>query len=433
MLMQGWGRYPKIEAELLQPLTITDCKNFVKNTSSLIARGLGRSYGDSSLANNILGMKYLNHFLTFDKIAGVICCGAGVSINELLNTSIPHGWFLPVTPGTRYVTIGGAIASDVHGKNHHHEGAFSGYVINLQLLLSNGEIVTASATEHSDLFKATCGGMGLTGIILSANIKLKPIKSSCILQTTIKSYCLDEALEKFEQCSKSSYSVAWIDCLATGKHLGRSVLTLGEHAENGTLTREKSSTIPVFFDLPGCFLTSKSIKAFNLFYHGKISQKTETKLIKFNSFFYPLDNLRNWNYLYGKQGFIQYQFVLPKVASAVGLKQILGRIAQSGKGSFLAVLKLLGKENNNFISFPMEGYTLALDFKITAGLLELLEELDRMVLNFGGRIYLAKDARMTEKTFKSSYPCWIDFESVREKYGAIGKFSSQQSKRIGLQ
>ena len=301
------------------------------------------------------------------------------------------------------------------------------------MILGNGEKITTSPTEHPELFYATCGGMGLTGIILSASIRLKPIVSSNIIQTTIKAPNLSSALRAFEDYHDSTYSVAWIDCLAKGKNLGRSLLMLGEHALDGPLLAQGNKAIAIPADMPAFLLNQHTISAFNSIYYNKSFKAKSTKNIPYGPFFYPLDALANWNRLYGKSGFVQYQFVLPRVAGEIGLREILSLIANSGKGSFLAVLKSFGKANNNLLSFPMEGYTLALDFKIEPSLLHLLNELDRLVLEYGGRLYLTKDARMSEATFKTSYPQYLEFEVIRRKYHAIGSFASDQSQRLGLQ
>jgi FAD/FMN-containing dehydrogenase len=381
----------------------------------------------------MLDTRHLDHYLAFDSEAGLLSCAAGITLDDFLRTFVPRGWFLPVTPGTRFITIGGAIASDVHGKNHHIEGSFCDHVTRLELLLGNGERVTASLSDKPDLFHATCGGMGLTGIILSATVRLKPIRSSNIVQTTIKAPGIDAVLHAFEDNANATYSVAWIDCLARGKHLGRSLLMLGEHAEHGVLEANDKLRIPVPVDMPASLLNPMSVKAFNMLYYHKAQRDRHVRNVSFDSFFYPLDRLIHWNRLYGKRGFLQYQFVLPKAAGISGLKQILQRISQSGQAPFLAVLKVFGKGNDNMLSFPCEGYSLALDFKAEPAIFSLLNELDKAVLDQGGRLYLTKDARMSEAMFKSSYARWAEFEAVRERYHAAGKFASGQSRRLGLQ
>lgn len=432
MEISGWGRYPKIDAQVLLPKTGNDCASALKDPSVLIARGLGRSYGDSSLASQVLETTELHYFQEFNPETGVLACDAGVSLYEILNVFVPKGWFLPVTPGTRFVTVGGAIASDVHGKNHHIDGTFCEHVLSFDIALGNGEIVTASRLQNADLFHATCGGMGLTGIIVAARIGLKPISSSDILETTIKAPNLDAVLDGFEKYADSTYSVAWIDCLAKGADLGRSLLMIGEHATDGGLKVASKKPLTIPMDAPAQLLNPLSIKAFNTLYYGKVFQAEQSRRTSFETYFYPLDQMLHWNRLYGKPGFLQYQFVIPTATGREGMRCILEEISDSGQGSFLAVLKAFGKQNNNLLSFPLEGYTLALDFKVTPTIFALLDRLDQLVLQYGGRLYLAKDARMTEQTFKQSYPRWQEFEAVRSKYHAIGKFASLQSQRLGL-
>jgi decaprenylphospho-beta-D-ribofuranose 2-oxidase len=433
MKIYGWGKYPTIDAKVLLPQTHNDCANHLKSNEIVLPRGMGRSYGDSANSQTVIESTYLDHFIEFDVITGVLTCEAGVSIREILQLIVPKGWFVPVTPGSSFVTIGGAIASDVHGKNHHLSGTFSEHLLSFDLMLGSGEVVSVTKDNYPDLFRATCGGMGLTGIILLGSFQLKPIQSSQIIQSTIKTNSLEEVCEQFEENHASTYSVAWIDCLASGKQLGRSLLMLGEHAEDGALElgKKKSQNLPI--DMPQSLLNHYSIKAFNALYYHRVFSKIKAEIISFEPYFYPLDAIGNWNRLYGKTGFVQYQFVLPKVVGVKGLRKILEVIVNSGKGSFLAVLKAFGRANENFLSFPVEGYTLALDFKMSEETVQLIKLLDSMVVEMGGRIYLTKDALMTEASFKRTYSQWEQFEEVRAKYGAIGKFASSQSKRLGLQ
>lgn len=433
MKIYGWGKYPTIDAEVLLPQTHNDCANYLKSKEIVLPRGMGRSYGDSANSPTVIESTYLDHFIEFDEATGVLTCEAGVSIREMLQLIVPKGWFVPVTPGSSFVTIGGAIASDVHGKNHHLSGTFSEHLLSFDLMLGSGEIIGVTKDNYSDIFRATCGGMGLTGLILSARIQLKPIQSSRIIQSTIKTNCLEEVCEQFEENHASTYSVAWIDCLAKGKQLGRSLLMLGEHSQDGPLELEKKKSQNLPIDMPQSLLNQYSIKAFNALYYHRVFSKKKTEIISLEPYFYPLDAIGNWNRLYGKAGFVQYQFVLPKALGVKGLRKILEVIVKSGKGSFLAVLKAFGGANENYLSFPIEGYTLALDFKMSEGTVQLIKQLDTMVVEMGGRIYLTKDALMTEASFKKTYPQWEQFEEVRAKYGAIGKFASSQSKRLGLQ
>ena len=434
MELSGWGKYPVIDSEVIQPLSMQDVLQSISGTpqKSLIARGLGRSYGDSSLAAQVISTAYLDHLLKFDDTTGVLTCSAGVSLADILAVFVPKGWFLSVTPGTKFVTVGGAIASDVHGKNHHLEGSFTEHVSALKIATVSHGIIECSRELHPELFRATCGGMGLTGIIVQASIQLRPIKSAYINQATIRASNLEEALELFEAHQNTTYSVAWIDCLSTGKALGRSLLMLGEHADSGGLTTGKASKLAIPVNMPGILLNRYSIQAFNfLYYHRVIKQRSE-RLAHYEPFFYPLDGIQQWNRMYGKNGFTQYQFALPKDAGLAGMTSILKRIAESKRGSFLAVLKAFGKGNHNYLSFPIEGYTLALDFKLNKGLFELLDELDKIVLDYGGRLYMTKDVRMSAAMLKQGYPQWQAFMKVRKQYGADSVFHSLQSQRLGL-
>ena len=432
MLTHGWGRYPKHQAQLLQPQTAQEAAQLLNAEGSMLGRGMGRSYGDSALADQLVSTRQLNRLHSFDEQSGLLACAAGISLAELLDVFAPRGWFLPVTPGTKFVSIGGAIASDVHGKNHHLHGCFSQCVDSIVLLLGDGSQVQCSRSERAELFHASCGGMGLTGLIVAATLRLQRIDSAYIEQTTYKAANLEEALALFETHSACTYSVAWIDCLASGAALGRSLLMVGEHARDGQLVLPAKPKLSVPLDMPSFLLNRFSVQAFNELYYQRIRVRESKQRVSYESFFYPLDGIQQWNRLYGKQGFVQYQFVIPKAAGLQGMRAILERISASHRGSFLAVLKTFGAANDNLLSFPMDGYTLALDFKLEPGLLELLEELDSMVLAYAGRLYLAKDARMSEATFKKSQPNWQQFQEVRAQYGALGKFASLQSRRLGL-
>ena len=434
MKISGWGRYPVVEARVAWPKSAAGVDEALRSCGEgSIARGLGRSYGDSSLSANMISTRWLDHLLSFDAQTGLLHCEAGLSLSGILEVFAPKGWFLPVTPGTRFVTVGGAIASDVHGKNHHVAGCFCDHVESIELLVEPGRTLRCSPSENAGLFRATCGGMGLTGIILSAAIRLKPVKSLLIDQTTYKSPNLRESLELFARHEDKPYSVAWIDCISGGESLGRSLLMTGDHASEGGLQQAGgSSRIELPVDMPPALLNRFSIRAFNTLYYHRIRAKSVESRLHYEPFFYPLDSIGSWNRMYGRNGFTQYQFVVPKEAGYPAMDRILKEIVASGRGSFLAVLKAFGKRNDNLLSFPVEGYTLALDFRIERELFPLLDRLDAMVLGYGGRLYLTKDARMGAETFKRSYPEWERFQAVREAHGARGRFISQQSKRLGL-
>lgn len=397
----NWGNFPVVEKEMKSEDSLQKIKDFVLSHKEVIARGNGRCYGDASLGENIFSTKRLNKFIGFDKIEGVLECEAGVLLSDILEISVPQGYFLNVTPGTKFVSVGGAIASDVHGKNHHSEGCFSEYVLEFKLMKENAEVITCSREENTEDFWATVGGMGLTGIILSAKIKLKNIETAYIRQESIKADNLDEIFQLFEESEGWLYNVAWIDCLQKGENIGRSILMRGYHALREELPpklhknplknpRKIMPTIPFYF--PSWVLNSFTIKIFNWLYYNKQTKKSVEGFVHYEPFFYPLDVINEWNKIYGKKGFIQYQMVIPKEKGKEGMRKILETIADSGNGSFLAVLKLFGKNNPKaYNSFPMEGYTLALDFKVNDKLKSLVEELDKIVEEFGGRIYLTKD------------------------------------------
>lgn len=428
----SWGNYPKHNCTVFRfenPLVL---REVINHHDDLIAYGNGRSYGDSALSSNLIDLRPYRYFLDFDENNAVLECQAGVLLAEILEVFLPRGWFLPVTPGTKLITVGGAIASDIHGKNHHTAGSFSDHLLDFHLMLPDGNIVTCSPDENVDLFRATCGGMGLTGVILDARIRLKPIHSAMIDQVVIKTGNLKETFEAFEQYKKVAYSVAWIDCLAKGERLGRCLLITGEHATDGALLYQNREKLSIPFTLPSFTLNNLTVKAFNTLYYGKARKGVSRQQVTIDHFFYPLDAIGHWNRIYGNNGFTQYQFVLPREESYRGLERILARIAASGKGSFLAVLKLFGKGNDNWLSFPLKGYTLALDFKIEPGLFKLLTELDKLVLEHGGRFYLTKDARVAKENFEPGYPDIDKFRVLRNKYKMIKKFNSLQSKRLEI-
>lgn len=429
MKISGWGRYPTIDSNIYMPYNINSLKEYINSIKETIPFGNGRSYGDSALNKNMVSLRRWNYFLNFDEKTGILHCQSGVTISEIIETFLPRGYFLEVTPGTKFITVGGAIASDVHGKNHHKFGCFSESVIEFNLLLPSGEIVNVKRGD--ELFFATCGGMGLTGIILDAKIKLKKINSAYINQTTIKTRNLAETFDAFEKYGNYEYSVAWIDCLDK-KNIGKCLLMVGEfrHDQNFNLKKKKDISVP--FDFPSFTLNQYTMRAFNYFYYNKIKEEISYSKVDYETFFYPLDSIKNWNRIYGKNGFIQYQFIIPKKKSYEALEEILFEIAKSNKGSFLAVLKLYGKENKNYLSFPLEGYSLALDFKLEKGIFELLKKLDKIVLKYEGRFYLAKDSTVDRDTFEKGYPLVDKFREVRKKYEFNKKFHSLQSKRLGL-
>lgn len=440
-MVHNWGKFPCIEAQVSHPSSILVSNKKVNESSSFITRGLGRCYGDSALNTSIISSLKLNRFISFDAQNGTLSCEAGVSFDEILKLIVPKGFFLPITPGTKFITVGGAIASDVHGKNHHVAGTFSNHLIDFNIILANGELKYCSKEINSELFWLTCGGMGLTGMIVSASFKLLKIPSAYIKNEATKAQNLDEIMQMFDNASDCSMSVAWIDCLSKGKNLGRSILQKGEFALENELSKQQSKNpfsihkegkLMIPFNFPSFALNPLSVKAFNFLYYNKQIQKKQESIIHYDPFFYPLDAIHHWNRIYGKNGFTQYQFVLPKENSREGLIEILEFISQKNEGSFLAVLKLFGAQDENFLRFPKEGYTLALDFKIHNKLWAFLDQLDNLVAKYNGRVYLTKDVRMKSDFLFQSYPQAEDFKKQLQKYQFENKISSLQSQRLNL-
>jgi len=436
-VISNWSNYPVREAELVSLRKECEIESLFKR-GDVIARGMGRCYGDASLAPHIISTTRYNSILSFDPATGVIECQSGISLNELLEVFVPRGWFLPVTPGTKFITAGGAVASDVHGKNHHSEGAFSNHVLSLEVYTPAFGVVRCSRDEKADLFWATCGGMGLTGVILKVKFKLKRIESAYIRQKQIKASNLSEVLDLFESHKSFTYSMAWIDCLKKGKHFGRSILIAGEHAKTSELKRirpdkylfpARKFELSMPFHLPSLVLNPYSIKAFNALYYAKNLRKTTENVVPYEGFFYPLDAILHWNRMYGRRGFLQYQCVIPLKTGKKGLTEILNKINQKGMGSFLAVLKQFGKQES-LIAFPMEGYTLALDFPIRNGLFEFLDRLDEIVLGHGGRLYLSKDSRMKPEVFLKGYPRVSEFLQIINQYNPNFTVKSDLSDRL---
>ncbi len=426
----NWGNYPCIDAEVFENRDLANVAYLVASSHSLIARGNGRSYGDSSLASTIFSTLQLNKILSFDTEKGIVKAESGVLLDDLLKLIVPNGFFLPVTPGTRFITLGGAVAANVHGKNHHKEGGFGSFVDEIEIILADGTITQSSPENNPKLFSKTIGGMGLTGVIATVTIRLKPIETSFIKQKSIKAQNLARVISLLEEYQDSTYSVAWIDSIARGSSMGRSVLLLGEHASVDDLPESKKLLLPhstrqlkVPSGFPSFALNKWSIKAFNFLYYHRLAKTRKNSLVHYAPYFYPLDAIGNWNRIYGKHGFTQYQFVLPFDQSKLGLAKIMKKITHSGFGSFLAVLKTLGESEklSSPLSFPMPGFTLALDFKIASGVFQLLNELDKIVIDYGGRLNLTKDARMSAQTFEKTYGKGL-IDS--------GKFSSRQAQRL---
>lgn len=424
-LVSNWGLFPKDKCEVHEINTYEDIIRIVKSKNHIIARGNGRCYGDASLAKNIISTISLSKILFFNTETGIITCQSGVLLDDILKEVIPHGFFIPVTPGTKLITIGGALASDVHGKNHHVDGVFSDHVSSFKLVNTEGNIVIIEPND--ELFKQTAGGMGLTGIIIEVTFKLKKIETSYIKQKSIRAKNLSEIFELFETYKNTTYSVAWIDCLASGENIGKSVLLLGEHAKadevkfENKLPLHKKPILNIPFYFPKWVLNPLSIKIFNFLFYNKPSSNGDS-ILHFDPYFYPLDKINNWNKIYGNNGFIQYQFVLPIATSFEGVKEVLEILSKHKLGSFLAVLKLFGKSHEDrYLHFPVEGYTLALDIKVDTSIWNILDHLDEIVNRLGGKIYLTKDARMSKVSFEKQY---------KNKLPILNPFNSYQMTRL---
>jgi decaprenylphospho-beta-D-ribofuranose 2-oxidase len=441
--LAGWGRYPICDSEVFRPEKFAELSAVVAaNSHKLIARGAGRAYGDAALnaENRVVDMQRLNRMLSFDAETAILHAEAGVTIDEIIRVFLPRGFFPAVVPGTRYVTLGGSLAADIHGKSHHRDSSLATHVLWFDLMLASGEVRRCSREENGDLFWATVGGMGLTGVILEVAMRLRRVESAYIKGEIIRVANVDAAIENFERTDREyGCSMAWLDGIATRGSLGRSVLHVGDFAARDALptnlrlepliAKEKSSpAMP--FNLPNFALNPISVRAFNYAYFATHRDQTHA-VTPYDVFFFPLDSIHNWNRIYGKRGFVQYQCVWPLNESRAGLIETLEAISGSGRASFLAVLKKFGAQDG-MLSFPMPGYTLALDFPVTDGLLEFLDRLDAMVLKRGGRVYLAKDARMRPDAFRAMYPKLDEWRAAKAKADPDNHFSSTLSRRLQM-
>jgi FAD/FMN-containing dehydrogenase len=412
-LFESWGRYPRLQAAELVP--IHWASDFPRNSGAVsqLPVGLGRSYGDVCLLENgvLLQTTGMDRFLQFDPSTGALRCEAGVSLAQILDFAVPRGFFLPVTPGTKYVTVGGAIANDVHGKNHHVAGTFGCHVPRFELVRTDGSRLVCSATENTEWYRATIGGMGLTGFIAWAEIQLRPIVSRKITFQNDKFHGVDEFLA-LSKAAAAEYTVAWIDCVSTVRNFARGIFMQGAHdAEHEPRAPSKEPKLAFPFYLPEFALSHFSVGLFNTLYYHKQFGERATGLVDYEPFFYPLDAVLEWNKMYGKSGLLQFQCVLPRESDETGIVEILKNITASGLASFLAVIKVFGEvASPGMMSFPAPGITLALDFPIRSDVsFKLLDRLASITLEHGGRMYPAKDARMTAEQFQAFYPQWQEF------------------------
>ena len=402
---QAWGRYPKIP-QSVSWLRWRNEELPLQNGAFYLPRGMGRSYADVCLIEdgNLISTESLNKIISFDQEKGILRCEAGLSLGELLEFSVPRGWFIPVTPGTKFVSVGGAIANDVHGKNHHCSGTFGRFVNSFELLRSDGERIVCSPEENTALFNATIAGLGLTGLILWAELKLRPVGGPAIQKYATKFHSFKHFYELSQEISgKYEYVVAWLDCLARKNQFGRGVFFYGVHSDKQIKPKSSSSLLRVPIDAPGFLLNPLSMKAFNTLYYNVQRDHSEAKLIHYDPFFYPLDAVHGWNKIYGKNGFLQFQCVVPDAESAT---RILEKVVDSRMASFLAVLKEFGDvKSPGMLSFPRPGTTLCLDFPMKGEkTLKLFDEFEAIVRDVGGALYPAKDATMSKEAFAEFYP-----------------------------
>ena len=434
----GWGLYPLVAASVQRARCLSDLGRAAATPT--LPQGNCRSYGDACLYERVVSTLPLKHLLDFDPQRGILRAQAGITFAEIIRFALPRGFFPPVTPGTKFPTLGGCIAADVHGKNHHAEGSIAAFVESLDMVLADGSLVRCSRSQCADLFWATLGGMGLTGFIYAATLRLKKVPSAYIRQRSIKTANWAETCRVCTETQHQyTYSVAWIDGLQAGRQLGRGRVLLGEHASAQDLKGKPPFPIhgegrwAVPFFLPGGVLNSKSLKIFNaLYYHRQVRRATDA-LIHYDPYFYPLDAVRDWNRLYGRRGFLQYQIAVPYADGAEVIADLLGRIARQGVASPLAVLKTFGPPSEGLLSFPIAGYTLALDIPLRdCGTIPFLRGLNKIIVEAQGRVYLAKDAILEREDFAAMYPQLGQFKAIKRKYDPEHRFRSCLSDRLGI-
>jgi decaprenylphospho-beta-D-ribofuranose 2-oxidase len=444
--LTGWGRTAPTVADVTEPAGLAEVPTLVGAAPrrGVIARGLGRSYNNAAQNGGGLVVRTtrLRQITGLDPVTGLVTCEAGVSLGQLMTTALPLGWFVPVSPGTRQVTVGGAIAADVHGKNHHRAGSFARHVRSLDLLMADGEVRVITPAGSPELFWATAGGMGLTGIILRATIALTKVGTSRMLVDTVRTADIDETMACLAAADGShGYTVAWADCLARGGAMGRSVVTSGDFAavtdlppgQRGDPLRfapaSLASAPPVF---PNGLVSRPTVALMNEAWYRKAPARRTGELQTIGAFFHPLDGIRNWNRVYGPAGFLQYQYVVP-FGQEEAVRRSFERISAARAPSFVTVLKRFGPGDPGLLSFPVPGWTLALDFPArTPGLAGLLDGLDDLVLAAGGRIYLAKDARVPPRTLAGMYPRLGEFRELRARIDPAGVYVSDLARRLSL-
>ena len=431
-LIKGWNNYPAVQAKVYRPERIEGIAAMVSQSkTSILARGGGTSFGDSSINNNGINVdtRRLNKMLHFDSKKGVLHCQCGVTLQDVARVFIPRGWFLQVTPGTQFATVGGGVATDAHGKNW-KAGSFCNFVKGLHLMLQDGSIVYCDEENNPDIFYSTFGGMGMTGIILDVRIQLRKVTSSLIDVETIPCRNLKECFEvQFDSMESHEYIFCWLDSHKEGANMGRGVLQRANHCQNNKPIYKEKRRIHVPFYMPSFTVNEYSVEAFNGAYYASVRGKNRKKAYIMD-FFYPLDSIANWYKVYGRRGFVEYQMVVPFEGAYEVVSEILKVVTKSKLGSTVAAIKPMIKAKG-VMSFPMNGITFAVDFMPGQKLWQVLDKLDEMVIANCGRVYLAKDARLSSKNFRQMYSKTIDsWESVRQKYNLKNKFSSMMFNRL---
>ncbi len=444
-IIAGWGNFPVSLAQVKSPDGEKNLVSEVTSGNAFISRGLGRAYGDPALPAKeggvVLSSLELNRFVSFDEKTGDLVAESGISLAEIIKVFLPRGWFLPTVPGTKFVTLGGAVAADIHGKNHHVDGTFGVHVQWLDLVTSDGAVLHCSLKENVEVFRATIGGMGLTGHILRVAVRLRRVASAYCKVRYIKSKNLADTLALLsEHDAHYRHTVAWMDCLAGGDNLGRGVLMLGNEAELSDLPESlkkspyklpKRLQLSVPFYFPSWFLGNTFVRIFNTLYYRLA--RNEEKIVDFEKFFFPLDTISHWNRIYGRRGFVQFQAYFPDATAAEGLRKCLEAISRTGLASFLAVLKRSGAANDFPLSFLDKGYTLALDIPGNAQVLSVLtKELDQIMSQLGGRIYFAKDALVEAKLIPAMYPRLAELKRIKKQVDPRGLIRSRLSERLHL-
>jgi decaprenylphospho-beta-D-ribofuranose 2-oxidase len=435
--LTGWGRTSGGAMTACRPERVSELRERVREgpaDGGRIAYGAGRAYGDAALNSQgrVILTRRLNRMLAFDGDSGLLEAEPGVTFNDLLAVFLPRGWLVPATPGTAFATLGGAVANDIHGKNHDRVGSFGDHLTWIDLMLPSGEIVRTTDSERPELFRATIAGLGLTGVIVGIGLRLMRVPSSAVRVRERRCRDLDAFLAALAEVrQRATYSVGWIDGLAKGRELGRGLLEEAEPASEAVPdTPQRARRVPM--DAPGSLLNPITIGLFNAAYYRRVPVGGRERIVPYRRFLYPLDAISDWNRIYGRGGFFQFQCVLPDASAPRAIRLLLEEIAGSGRASFLAVLKTLGAEGRGYLSFPMRGYTLALDFPRRGGVEDVLRRLERLTLDHGGRIYLAKDAVLSPEGFRAMYPKLPEFQAVLDAIDPEQRLNSDMARRLKI-